>query len=86
MEEDLPILKQVFNLLLWLEINTKLSMNLFLNGKEDFMEIKVYAGEKTIIDFTLESFSKKTEERINIELKLVIVQLIDLKNDKHFKE
>jgi hypothetical protein len=84
--EELSIVKQSINLLLWLEMHTKLNINLTLNGKEDFMEIKVYASEKTIIDFKVEALSKKTEERINIELKLIVVQLIELKNDKHFQE
>jgi len=84
--EELPILKQVFNLCLWLQFNTKLETIISLNGKTDIMNIEIHAGEKPIIDFTLEAFTKKSEGRINIELKLIVAQLIELKNDDHFKE
>ena len=84
--EDLPILKQVFSLCLWLQTNTKLRTLMIMDGKNDVTSIEVYAGEKPIIDFKLEAFSKKSEERINIELKLIVTQLVELKNDKHFQE
>jgi hypothetical protein len=85
MEEELPMVKQLFNLCLWLQLNTKLVTSVILNGELDSIKVSILAGDKNIIDFTLESFSKKSEERINIELKLIISQLIELKKDEHFK-
>ena len=85
MQEELPIVKQVFNLCFWLQKNTKLNVMFSMDGSTDEINISIKAGEKEIIAFTLESFTKKSEERINIEFKLLVPQLIQLKNDEHFK-
>lgn len=85
MEEDLPILKQVFNLCLWLQMNTKLESIITLDGKSDILDIKVFANEKKLIDFELVALTKKSGERVVIELKLIVAQLIELKNNKHYQ-
>ena len=86
MEEELPILKQAFSLCLWLQMNTKLETTIFLDGKIDVVEILVKHGEDTLVDFMLESFSKKSNERVILELNRLIAQLLVLKNTEHYKQ
>lgn len=84
--EDLPLLKQIFSLCLWLQFNTKLDTEIILYGKEDTMLVYVHNQNDILIDFKLEAITKKSIERINIEVKLLIVQLLELKNNNHYKQ
>ena len=82
--EELAILRQAFSICVWLEMHTKLKTILFLNGKEDLFRVEVFLGEEQLIDFKLESVTKKNEVRVEHEIKLLIAQLLELKNNEHY--
>ena len=83
--EELSIIKQVFSLIVWLQMNTKLQAHFNYDGTNDLIEAQVYNGEEELINFSLEAVLKKSEARVELEAKLLVAQLLELKNNKHYK-
>lgn len=83
--EELPKIKQAFNLVVWLQINTKLKVHFNFDGTCDKIDIEIYNGDERLIDFKLEAVVKKSQERIKREAELLVVQLLELKNDEHYQ-
>jgi len=83
--EELPKIKQAFSLLVWLQLNTKLQSHFNFDGTCDTIEIEVYNGEEQLVEFKLEAVLKKSQDRITREAELLIVQLLELKNDDHYQ-
>lgn len=84
MEEQHSLIKQVFSLGLWLQTNTKLRTTITLNGLGDFLSVEIYSSDEILVNFLLEKFSVKSQERVEHEMRLLIVQLLELKNTKHY--
>jgi len=83
--DELPKVKQAFNLIVWLQINTKLKTHFNFDGTSDKLEIEVYNGDEQLVDFNLESVLKKSEDRITREVELLVVQLLELKNNEYYQ-
>jgi len=83
--EELPKIKQAFNLLVWLQLNTKLKTHFNFDGTCDLITFEVYSGEEQLIDFKIEAVMKKSQDRIKREADLLVVQLLELKNDEHYQ-
>lgn len=83
--DELPKIKQVFNLIVWLQINTKLKCHFNFDGTCDLIEVEVYNGDEPLISFKLEAVVKKSQDRIKREAELLVVQLLELKNDEHYQ-
>lgn len=83
--EELPKVKQAFNLIVWLQLYSKLKTHFNFDGTSDMIEIEVYNGEEQLIDFKLHAVVKKSQDRIKRELELVVVQLLELKNNEHYQ-
>ena len=83
--DELPKVKQVFNLIVWLQLNTKLKAHFNFDGTCDLIEVEVYHEEEQLIDFKLEAVVKKSQDRIKREAELLIVQLLELKNNEYYK-
>jgi len=83
--DELPKVKQAFNLIVWLQLNTKLKTHFNFDGTSDKIEMEVYNGEEQLINFKLNAVVNKSEERISREVELIVVQLLELKNDEHYQ-
>lgn len=83
--EHLPKIKQCFRLITWLQTYTRLKVFFSFNGEDDSIMVKVYYGEEELINAKVESVIKKSEERLNREMQLIVVQLLELKNDVHYR-
>ena len=83
--DKLPKVKQAFNIIVWLQMNTKLKTHFNFDGTNDVIEIEVYHREDQLINFKIDAVVKKSEDRIKREVELVVVQLLELKNDEHYQ-
>jgi len=84
MEEYISTINQAFNLGLWIQLNTKLEVNLRMAGGLDFATLDIWNGKERIVEFELDSFSQKSKERVELELKRLIAQLLEIKNNTHY--
>jgi hypothetical protein len=83
--EEFPKIKQAFNLLVWLQLNTKLKTHFNFDGTCDLITFEVYNGDESLIDFKIEAVLKKSQDRIKREAELLVVQLLELKSDEYYQ-
>jgi len=84
MDDRLSKYTQVLSLSLWINFNTKLHSICNFNGVNDSLIVSVKDKEEFLVQEKIENISKKSIERIDLELKPIINQLIHLKQTDEY--
>lgn len=75
-------INQLNSLCLWLMRNTRYTFSLIFDTQEDVYLLEVFDLSEKIYYLNIESFSKKSEERLFLDLNKCANYLIGLKDEK----